>query len=88
MSTVTLVAPAGTLKATGVKGDEYSVVSGRAAIQSYDVAGFIGLGWTTPPVDSVEVTGTRNDPESALAGLLTALAGLGIITDSTTQGGV
>lgn len=32
----------------------------------------------------VEITGTRDDPESALANLLTALEGAGIITDSTT----
>lgn len=30
------------------------------------------------------VAGTRDDPESALATLLTALAAAGIITDSTT----
>jgi len=32
----------------------------------------------------VEVTGARDDPEDALANLLTALAALGLITDSTT----
>lgn len=30
------------------------------------------------------VTGARDDPEAALANLLTALATLGLITDSTT----
>ena len=30
------------------------------------------------------VTGARDDPEAALANLLTALAALGLITDSTT----
>jgi hypothetical protein len=30
------------------------------------------------------VTGARNDPEQALANLLTVLDGLGIITDNTT----
>jgi hypothetical protein len=33
----------------------------------------------------VTVTGARDVPEEALANLLTALAGLGIITDSTTS---
>jgi len=33
----------------------------------------------------VEVTGERDDPETALANLLTALATLGLITDSTTD---
>ena len=32
----------------------------------------------------VEVTGARDDLEAALANLLTALAALGLITDSTT----
>ena len=32
----------------------------------------------------VEVTGARDAPEEALANLLTALATLGVITDSTT----
>lgn len=32
----------------------------------------------------VDVTGERDDPETALANLLTALASLGLITDSTT----
>ena len=32
----------------------------------------------------VEVTGARDDPEDALANLLTALETLGLITDSTT----
>lgn len=32
----------------------------------------------------VEVTGVRNDPESALKNLLTQLAAAGIITNSTT----
>lgn len=32
----------------------------------------------------VEITGARDDPEAALANLLTALATLGLITDSTT----
>ena len=32
----------------------------------------------------VTVAGARNDPEAALANLLTALATLGLITDSTT----
>jgi hypothetical protein len=31
-----------------------------------------------------EITGARDDPEEALANLLTALATLGLITDSTT----
>jgi len=31
-----------------------------------------------------EITGARDDPEQALANLLTALATLGLITDSTT----
>ena len=30
------------------------------------------------------VTGARDDPEAALANLLTALASLGLITDTTT----
>lgn len=30
------------------------------------------------------VTGARDDPEDALANLLTVLAGLGLITDDTT----
>lgn len=34
----------------------------------------------------VEVTGDRNDPEEALANLLSALDALGIITDSTAEG--
>lgn len=38
---------------------------------------------TTTPV---EVTGDRDDPESALANLLTALEALGLITDSTVSG--
>ena len=33
---------------------------------------------------AIEVTGARDDPEAALANLLTALADLGLITDSTT----
>ena len=33
---------------------------------------------------AVSVTGARDDPEEALANLLTVLAGLGIITDDTT----
>jgi len=32
----------------------------------------------------LEVTGARDDPEGALADLLTQLAALGLITDSTT----
>lgn len=32
----------------------------------------------------VTVTGARDDPEAALANLLTALATLGLITDATT----
>jgi hypothetical protein len=32
----------------------------------------------------VKVTGARDDPEAALANLLSALANLGLITDSTT----
>jgi len=32
----------------------------------------------------VEVTGARNDPEGALANLITALATLGLLADSTT----
>jgi hypothetical protein len=32
----------------------------------------------------VDVDGARDDPEAALANLLTALAALGLITDSTT----
>lgn len=40
------------------------------------------LNGVTLPVD---VTGERDDPESALANLLTALASLGLITDSTTE---
>lgn len=32
----------------------------------------------------IEITGARDDPEAALADLLTALATLGLITDSTT----
>lgn len=32
----------------------------------------------------VAVTGARNNPEAALANLLTALADLGLITDGTT----
>lgn len=31
-----------------------------------------------------EITGARNAPEAALANLLTALAALGLLTDSTT----
>lgn len=33
----------------------------------------------------VAVAGERDDPESALANLLTALAALGLITDGTTE---
>ena len=32
----------------------------------------------------ITVTGERDDPETALANLLTALATLGLVTDSTT----
>ena len=32
----------------------------------------------------ISVTGARDDPEGALASLLEALEGLGLITDSTT----
>ena len=32
----------------------------------------------------IDITGARDDPEAALANLLTALATLGLITDSTT----
>ena len=32
----------------------------------------------------IDVTGARDDPEAALKNLLTALATLGLITDSTT----
>ena len=32
----------------------------------------------------LDITGARDDPEAALANLLTALATLGLITDSTT----
>jgi hypothetical protein len=31
----------------------------------------------------IEITGARDDPEAALANLLSALAALGLITDST-----
>lgn len=34
--------------------------------------------------EAVEVTGARDEPEGALASLLTALETLGLITDSTT----
>ena len=37
------------------------------------------------PDAPVEVTGARDDPEGALASLLSALATLGLITDSTTE---
>lgn len=33
----------------------------------------------------IDVTGARDTPEEALANLLTALATLGLITDSTTE---
>lgn len=39
-------------------------------------------GFTGAPV---EIEGTRDDPESALAALLTGLASLGLIIDSTTD---
>lgn len=42
--------------------------------------GFLGA----PAVVRPAVTGSRADPEQALASLLTALASLGLITDSTT----
>ncbi len=42
--------------------------------------GFFG----TPAVFKQDVGGVRNNPESALANLLTALANLGLITDSTS----
>ena len=32
----------------------------------------------------IEITGARDDPEAALKNLLTALATLGLVTDSTT----
>ena len=32
----------------------------------------------------IDITGARDDPEAALANLLTALETLGLITDSTT----
>ena len=32
----------------------------------------------------IDITGARDDPEAALANLLTALVTLGLITDSTT----
>lgn len=42
--------------------------------------GFFGTAAITKPT----VSGARDDPESALANLLTALANLGLITDTTT----
>lgn len=42
--------------------------------------GFFGA----TPIAIPDVSGARNDPEQALANLLTALADLGLITDSTT----
>ena len=42
--------------------------------------GFYGATGTV----KVAVTGARDDPEGALANLLTALANLGLITNSTT----
>jgi hypothetical protein len=39
------------------------------------------------PLAPIEVEGERDDPESALAALLTALASLGLITDSTEETG-
>lgn len=52
------------------------VPSSTTAVQ----LGFYGV----TPVARPDVTGARNDPEAALANLLTALENLGLITDSTT----
>jgi len=40
--------------------------------------------YNTTPIVKPTVSGARNDPEEALASLLTALANLGLLTNSTT----
>ena len=60
-----------------------SQVGGTQAVQLAMSGGKLGF-YATAPIALGTVSGARDDPEAALANLLTALSNVGLINDTTT----
>ncbi len=73
----------GTMTGDIVLGDGVNILTNGTTGSTFGASGGKLSFFEVTPIERPVVTGNRSDPESALADLLTKLASIGIIVDST-----